>query len=445
VTPVERFRALLRIPTISRLEPDEVDWTQFDRFVTLISTLYPGVHRTLTREVVADHSLLFRWAGASSDQPIVLMAHYDVVDATDDRWEHPPFAADLVGEGEDAVLWSRGALDDKGAVVAILEAVEALVNRGFTPATDVYLSFGHDEETLGHGAQAIVDVLRSRGIRPSLVVDEGGAVVEGIFPGVVDPIAVVGVSEKGITSVELRVAQDGGHASTPPRMAATTRLARAIGRLDRTPFPARFTATNLEMIRTVGARARQPYRFAFTQQWLTRGLLLALFRRLSDETRAMIRTTSVVTRLSGSLADNALAETAIAIANVRVAVGSSVAEAVNHIRRAIGDDKVEVTALHPSEPSPVSPTNGPAWTRVREAIEAVHPDAIVTPYIQLGASDSRHFTDICDAVYRFTPFEMSLAERGTLHAVNERIHVETWLRGISFYEKLIEARQPNPE
>jgi carboxypeptidase PM20D1 len=439
VTPVDRFRALLRIPTISRLELDDVDWSQFDRFVTLITELYPGVHRSLTRELVADHSLLFHWAGTTSESPILLLAHYDVVDATDDRWEHPPFAADLVGDGEDAVVWSRGALDDKGAVVAILEAVEALLARGFTPETDVYLSFGHDEETLGSGAQAIAALLKSRGIRPAVVVDEGGAVVERIFPGVDAPIAVVGVSEKGITSVQLRVTQDGGHASTPPRLAATTRLARAIVRLDRKPFPARFTATNLEMIRTVGSRARQPYRWLFTTQWLTRGALLALFRRLSDETRAMIRTTSVVTRLSGSLADNALAETATAIVNVRVAVGSSVADAVRHIRRAVGDDLVEVTALHPCEPSPVSPTSGPTWSRVRDAIEAIYPEAIVTPYIQLGASDSRHFTGICDAVYRFTPFEISLAERGTLHAVNERIHVATWLHGISFYERLIEG------
>jgi carboxypeptidase PM20D1 len=439
VTPVERFRALLRIPTISHLESASVDWQQFERFVTLIKELYPGVHTSLEREIVAEHSLLYRWPGASSTDPVVLLAHYDVVDATDERWDHPPFAAELVGDGPNAELWGRGTLDDKGALVCILEAVEGLLARGFTPANDVYLSFGHDEETMGSGATAIAALMAARGIRPALVLDEGGAIVERIFPGVADPIAVVGVSEKGITSVELRVTQDGGHASTPPRLAATTRLARAIDRLAGKPFDSAFSDTNLEMIRTIGRRAGQPYRWLYTTQWLTRGILLALFKRLSDETRAMIRTTGVVTRLSGSLADNALAETATAIVNVRVAVGSSVEAALAHIRSAIRDPRVQVTALHPSEPSPVSPTTGPQWERVRRAIEAVHPDAVVTPYIQLGASDSRHFTGICDAVYRFTPFEMSAAERGTLHAVNERIHVATWLRGISFYAALIEG------
>lgn len=439
MTPVERFRALLRIPTISRLDTESVDWPQFDRFVTLFAELYPGVHTSLTREIVAGHSLLFRWAGVSADAPTVLLAHYDVVAASDDRWEHPPFGAELTGEGDQMLLWARGALDDKGALVSILEAVERCVAAGFVPANDIYLSFGHDEETVGSGAQAIAALLESRNIRPALLVDEGGAVVEGIFPGVTGPIAVVGVSEKGVTSVELTVVQDGGHASTPPRLSATGRLARAIVRLGASPFRARFSETNLEMIRTVGSHARQPYRWLFTQQWLTRGLLLGLFTRLGDETRAMVRTTAVVTRLSGSDAENALAERATATINMRVAVGSTVAASVEHIRRSIRDDRVQVAALNPTEPSPISPTSGPRWDAVRGAILSVYPEVIVTPYIQLGASDSRHFTRICDAVYRFTPFELSLAERGTLHAVNERIHVATWLRGIDFYEALIRS------
>jgi carboxypeptidase PM20D1 len=439
VTPVERFRALLRIPTISRLDTDQIEWQQFDRFVTLLPQLYPGVHTSLTREIVAEHSLLYRWNGASAESPTVLLAHYDVVAASDERWEHPPFGAELTGEGDATELWARGSLDDKGALVSILEAVERCVSDGFVPAHDIYLSFGHDEETVGSGAQAIVQLLDSRGIRPALVVDEGGAVVEDIFPGVSGQLAVVGVSEKGITSVELTVLQDGGHASTPPRRSATARLARAIVRLNASPFRARFSPTNLEMIRTVGAHARQPYRWLFTQQWLTRGVLLALFSRLGDETRAMVRTTAVVTRLSGSDAENALAEKATATVNMRVAVGSTVAESVEHIRRAIRDELVLVTPLNPSEPSPISPTTGEQWDVVRDAILAVYPEVIVTPYIQLGASDSRHFTRICDAVYRFTPFEMSLAERGTLHAVNERIRVATWLRGIDFYAALIRA------
>jgi carboxypeptidase PM20D1 len=437
VTPVERFRALLRIPTVSRVDETKTKWKHFDHFIALLPELYPLTHTMLAREIVDGHSMLYRWTGLTEGGSTVLMAHYDVVAASNDRWEHPPFEAELVGEGDEQELWSRGALDDKGALVCILEAVEASIQRGFTPAHDVYLSFGHNEETAGTGAVAIVALLESRGIRPSFVIDEGGAIVEGIFPGVTGAIAVVGVSEKGIMSAELAVKQDGGHASTPPRLSATTRLARAIVRLDAKPFRSSFTRTNLEMIRTIGAHAKQPYRWVFSNLWLTRGLLLWLFARLGDETNAMIRTTGVVTQLEGSQAENALAESATAIVNVRIAIDSSVDASLAHIRRAIRDDAVTVRALRPSEPSPVSPTSGAQWEALCTTIEDVYPGTIVTPYIQLGASDSRHFTRICDSVYRFTPFEMSLAERGTLHAVNERIHVTTWLRGIEFYEKLL--------
>lgn len=433
---VENLRALVRIPTVSHLNDEGTDWSQFALFRETIARLYPKTHAALEQEIVDGHTMLFRWAGASATEPTVLMAHYDVVAADDQGWDHPAFAANLVGEGAEQVVWGRGTLDDKGSLACILEAVEALVAAGHTPANDVYLSFGHNEETAGSGAGMVVDVLEERGIRPALVLDEGGAVVEGIFPGVSKPIAVVGVSEKGIFSLRLVVEQQGGHASTPPKFAATVRLARALVRLNRRGFRTSFVPTNLEMIRTLGAHARQPLRWVFTNLWLTRVPLLGLFARLSDETNAMVRTTQAVTQLRGAQAANALPERAEAIVNIRVAIDSSVDEAVRHVRRAIRDDAVTIELLHPTEPSPVSPTTGRAWDLVKATIEETYPGTIVTPYVMLGASDSRHFTRISDFVYRFSPFEMSGEERGTLHAKNERIRVATFLKGVAFYTRL---------
>lgn len=435
---IANLQQLIRIPTVSHLDPSETDWVGFQRFIDTVPQLYPLVHERLEREVVGGYSMLYRWAGRTTSSPSVLMAHYDVVPATAEGWKHPPFSGELTeDENGTPVIWGRGTLDDKGSLVVTLEAVEALLAEAFVPEHDVYLSFGHNEETAGDGAQAVVELLDSRGIRPAFVLDEGGAVVEGIFPGVDDPIAVIGVAEKGIVSLTMTVDQEGGHASTPPRLTATARLAKAIVSLNSRPFRARFTATNLEMIRTLGAHARQPLRFAFTHLWLTRGLLLWLFRRLGDETSAIVRTTQAVTQLSGSQAANALAERAVATVNIRVAVGSSVADAVAHVRRAVADPKVRLDVHQPSEPSAVSPTSGPAWERLRRSVEETYPGTIVTPYVMLGASDSRHFTRISSNVYRFSPFEMSKEERGTLHAMNERITVSTFLRGIDFYRRLI--------
>lgn len=279
--------------------------------------------------------------------------------------------------------------------------------------------------------------LASRGIRPGFVLDEGGAIVEKVFPGVADPIAVIGVAEKGIMTLRMTVKQNGGHASTPPRMTATVRLARAIVRLNNKPFPAAFSSVNVQMISTLGAHATGMLRFAFTNLWLTRALLLRVFRALGDETRAIVQTTQAVTQLSGSQAHNALAETAEADVNIRIAIGSSVADTIEHVRRAVRDPEVTLTPLHPSEPSAVSPAEGPGWQLLQDAVAQVYPGTIVAPYVMLGASDSRHFTAISDNVYRFTPFQMSTEERGTLHARNERIRVSTFLRGIEFYRELL--------
>jgi carboxypeptidase PM20D1 len=437
---VARLQSLIAVPTMSRSDESATDWHSFDTFIRLLPTLYPATHAALEREIVAGHSMLYRWKGSEEGDPTVLMAHFDVVGAEADGWRSPPFAAEITGAGNDRVIWGRGTLDDKGALGAIFEAVEALVGTGFTPKRDVYLSFGHDEETSGSGAQAIVSVLKQRRIRPALVLDEGGAIVEGIFPGVTKPIAVIGVSEKGVSQISLTVDQTGGHASTPSRMTATVRLARAITRLNRRPFPSRFSETNLEMIDTLGAHATGPLRTIFSRARVLKPVLAVAFGHLSDETRAMVRTTTAVTQLSGSQSANALPEQAHAVVDTRIAVGSSVAETLKHFRRAIRDPAVRVEAVRATEPSPVSPSSGDGWDALAAAVAATHPDAIVTPYIMLGGSDSRHFTSISNAVYRFTPFEMSLAERGTLHAKNERMHVATWLRGIEFYSILISGR-----
>ena len=138
--------------------------------------------------VVDGHSLLYRWPGTGrrgaerAHGPPGRRAR-----PTSRAGRIRPFGAELVGTGEDARIWARGTLDDKGALGSILEAVEARLAAGFEPAADVYLSFSHDEETAGTGAPSAVELLRSRGVRPGLVLDEGGAVVEGVFPGVAGP------------------------------------------------------------------------------------------------------------------------------------------------------------------------------------------------------------------------------------------------------------------
>ena len=442
---VARFRELLQLPTVSHADETEIEWEPFDAFVAALPRLYPRTHERLEREIVDGHSLLYRWPGAAASDPLVLMAHYDVVPVVEEEWDRPPFAAEIVGDGVDAAIHARGAIDDKGSLVAILEAVEQLAGSDFRPARDVYLSFGHNEETAGGGARAVVDLLRERGVRPGLVIDEGGAVVEGVVPGVTVPTAMVGVAERGVMTAVLTAREGGGHASTPPAFPATARLARAIGRLHRHPFPVRIAPPVRALFATLAPHAPQPLRWVFGNLALTGPLLARVFPRLGPEMNALVRTTAVATELSGAPGENVLATTARAAVNIRLLTGDTVASATDYVRRVIADPEVEVEVRHGSDPSPVSPWRGEPWRRVAGAVASALSDSssgeniVTTPYIQLGASDSRWFTAISAHVYRFTPFHLTRAERDALHSHNERIRVQVWLRGIGFYRDLIAA------
>ncbi|MEV8239300.1 M20/M25/M40 family metallo-hydrolase [Microbacterium testaceum] len=440
MTPVERFRELLRIPTVSRADPAEVDDARFDEFHAALERLYPLTHARLDREVVAGHSLLYRWVGETTDEPLVLLAHQDVVPVDGQAWRHPPFDAVVEGEGAEEVIYARGAIDDKGALVAILEAVEEALSEGVTPRTDVWLAFGHDEETHGSGARAIAALLAERGIRPALVLDEGGAVVEGALPGVAAPTAMIGVAERGVATFDLVTREAGGHASTPPRLPATARLARAIDRLRRRPFPLRLADPVRAMLGTAAAHAGEPLRTLFRRTTLSAPFVTAAFSLLGPETNALVRTTAVVTRLEGAAGENVLATTARASVNVRLLPGDTLSDVAIHLRRAVADPLVDLELRQGGEASPVSPWHGDEWRRMASAVVATLGDDVVPlPYLQLGASDSRFYTGLTANVYRFAPFHLTRAERDALHAPDERIRVDSWLRGIRFYRALLES------
>jgi len=430
---VARFRTLLQIPTVSRNDAAHQDADAFERFRATLAELYPLAHARLELEVFDDGSLLYRWPGLGIGRPTVLMAHHDVVPADEPGWQHEPFAAEIVGDR----IWGRGTLDDKGTLVALFEALEQRLAAGFEPAADVYVFSGANEETFGTGAAHAVDLLTERGVRPGLVLDEGGAVASDAFPGLVGAVAYVGVAEKGIAGIQLSVHKPGGHAATPARDGATTTLARAIVRLERHPAPAALSTPVAVMLRAIAPRARGLQRRLFSRPEVFRALLTRALSQRGGEAAAMVRTTRAVTRLSGSAGDNVIAERATASINARIAVGSTVTGTAEEIRRAIGDDDVRVEVLYGDDPSPVSPSAGPEWDRLVDTIADVFPDAIAAPYVMLQASDSRHFARISDTVYRFLPFEMASGDRATLHAIDESIGIENWKRGIVFFDALI--------
>jgi carboxypeptidase PM20D1 len=431
---VAKLQALVRIQSISDRDPSRIDTDAFDRLLAELHTQYPLLHERLELTRVGSHGLLFRWPGASSDRPVVLMAHLDVVPVDESApWRHPAFSAEIV----DGAVWGRGTLDDKGCVAAICEAVERLLDAGHRPAQDVWLSFGCDEEVSGPTAEAAVDQLVRRGVRPWLVLDEGGAIAHGAFPGVKRAVAAIGVAEKGTTGVELRVTGRGGHASTPARNGPTARLARAILKIDHHPMPARLPDTTVDLLRTLAPHLPRPLRPVLGRADRIRPLLTRALSAAGPEAAAMARTTFAITTLDGSPALNVIASSATAGVNIRVMPGDSVDGAIAHLRRVIDDDDIEVRVVERGEASPVSAV-GEAFDLLVDTIASLFPDAVPAAYVMTGATDSRHFTGICEHVYRFAPFQMT-AERQAIHSYDEHLDVAAFLAGIEWYRLLIES------
>ncbi|TIC88968.1 M20/M25/M40 family metallo-hydrolase [Nocardioides sp. GY 10113] len=434
---VEKLQTLVRIPTVSDRDPANVDTAAFDAFVDALLEQFPVLHEHLELTRVDTHGLLFRWPGESAARPVVLMAHLDVVPVGDEaRWTHPPFSAEI----HDGSVWGRGTLDDKGSLVAICEAVESLIGADVVPAQDVWLSFGCNEEVSGAAAILAVEELKRRGVRPWFVLDEGGAIAAEAFPGISAPVGVVGVTEKGVTSLELVATGDGGHASTPAKNGPTVRLARAITRLDAAPMPARLPDVTLELFRRMAPAARRPLRPVLRRildaerlrPLVTRALLAA-----GPEAASMARTTFAVTTLSGSPALNVIASTAKAGVNIRIMVGDSVADVIAHVKGVIDDDSIRVDVIESNEPSPVSPYDDEAFALIERTITERFPDAVAAPYVMMAATDARFFTAICDRVYRFTPFRMDKAQRESIHTYDEHLGVQAFLDGIDWYRQLI--------
>jgi carboxypeptidase PM20D1 len=429
---VAKLQALVRIPTVSNRNRALVDTAAFDLLLVELERQFPILHERLELTRISTHALLFRWPGASSERPVVLMAHLDVV-PVEGTWRHPPFSG-VVADGS---IWGRGTLDDKGCVAAVCEAVETLLEDGHVPAQDVWLSFGCDEEVSGPAATLAVEELERRGVRPWFVLDEGGAVAGEAFPGVAAPVGAIGVTEKGMTSVELRVAGRGGHASTPARLGPTARLARAITRIDRSPMPASTPEPTVELLRRLAPHAPPLLRVLLANAGrlgpvLTRALVAA-----GPESAAMTRTTFAVTTLSGSPALNVVAATAKAGVSIRIMVGDTVAGVLEHLRRVVADDQVHIDVVELTEPSPVSPRDD-AFQLLESTIRELFPDAVPAPYVMMAATDSRFFTRICDRVYRFAPFRMTKAQRESIHSYDEHLGVDAFGAGVRWYRRLIE-------
>ncbi|WP_019239277.1 MULTISPECIES: M20/M25/M40 family metallo-hydrolase [Enorma] len=439
---VKRFQELLRVPTISRDDPKLVDRKPFTRWVPTLRRLYPLTFAACELHMIDEFGMLMRWPGTNPAlDPIVMMAHHDVVPVDGQHWEHDPFGAEII----DGEIWARGSLDTKCIIGAFFEAAEYLIGRGYQPPRDVWFFSSNAEEVSGPAARDAVAWLRDHGIHPAMVLDEGGAVAGDTPLGVKVPVAMVGVSEKGHVDLTVTARADGGHASTPARTDAPLLLARVCDRIASNPGMPCFTEALDATLAELASRSSMLYRLVFSNLWLTRPLVAKIMAS-NGETAAMLRTTYALTQLEGSPAHNVLPPVARANFNVRVAPFETVDDAVARARAlaveeclasGVSPDHVTVEiaqAVPYTEPAPISPfENDAAFDYLHRCVSGVYPEAGFAPYVQNSCTDSREFNAICEHVYRFCGFEYSAEARALIHAENERIGVDVYKRGIGFY------------
>jgi len=434
-----RLAGALTFRTISYQDSASFDAREFSRFQDYLRSSFPKLHARLKREVTSGSSLLYEWRGTDTTlEAILLLAHQDVVPVetgTESRWTEPPFAGHIA----DGYVWGRGALDDKGNLMAVLEAVERLIADGVTPRRTIYLAFGHDEEVGGsHGAARTAALLASRGVRLEFVLDEGGAITTGLVSGLSSPVALVGIAEKGYLSLELTVQAEGGHSSMPPPQTAVGILGAAVARLEAHQMPRHISGATAAMLDYIGPEMAFSRRLALANRWLFGGLIAHQFGA-TPSGNAMLRTTTAPTILAAGVKDNVLPSSARAVVNFRILPGDSVAGVLAHARGAIDDPRVTIRVLSESakEPSPVSPVGAESFGLLQRTFRQVAPGVIVTPWLVVGGTDARHFDALTPNVFRTGALGLGPADLGRIHGTNERVAIADYARNITFYIQLM--------
>ncbi len=445
---IGHFAEMISCKTVSYKDTSLEDAAEFRKFRDLLTERYPNIASCCERYEIGRTGVLYHWRGKSSNEPSVLMSHYDVVPADAAQWVNDPFAAVI----EDSVIWGRGTLDTKATLCGIMEAAEKLISEGFIPENDIYLSFSGEEETDRDSTPAIVSYLKEKGVRPLMVLDEGGAVVQGMVPGVRKRCALVGTGEKGKMHLRLSLRTKGGHASAPPPISPVGRLSRCVTKIEKDPFRFRITKPVKEMFDILGRHSSIGLRIVFANLWFFGPLLDLLTRKTGGELNALFRTTVAFTGMKGSEAINVIPPLAYVDADVRLVEGDTGDSVISGLKKRIGSGRadkekdsrtgkaeVEVECLNLIPVRPFSDTGNKAWVKLGDCIREIWGDVLVAPYLMVACTDSRHYTDICGNVYKFSAMELSSEERKMIHGHNERIPADKLLTVVRFYLRLMES------
>jgi carboxypeptidase PM20D1 len=421
---------MVQVETISYA--DYSDAEKFRKFHALLEELFPRVFAACEK-IDLDGNLLLKWKGKSRENPILLMSHMDVVEASG-TWSHAPFSGDIA----DGKVWGRGSGDTKCSVMAFYQAAEELLAEGYVPPVDVYLCSSCTEEVGGDGAPKIVDWLKSRGVKLAMLSDEGGGIISEPIGGIPGNFAMIGVYEKGTGDLKFTARSNGGHASAPPKNSPLARLANFIARVEKkTPMLVKFSPEVEEMFNRLSVYAGFPLRFVLGNLWLFKPVLKKVLPIISPQAAAMLQTTVAFTTQKGSDGLNIIPQEAYVTANLRFIPHQKVAESVDVLTKLAKQYDIETEVLMANDPSPSLDLKGRAFRLTEQAIAQVFPGLPASPYIVTGATDCRFYNDVCDNCVRFAPVVFGPEQLKGMHGINENIETNCLPGAVDYYKAII--------
>lgn len=428
----KKLSILLQKETISsRFDPDR---TKFLEFHEILEEMFPNIHKTCEKHVF-NGSLLFKWSGKGTNEPILLMSHHDVVEANG-TWEHGAFSGDIDEQGR---VWGRGAVDTKSSLFCLLTATEELIASGYVPECDVYLASSCTEEWNGEGAPATVKYLKRQGVKLGLLLDEGGMILKNPVGGVKGIYGMVGVLEKGYGDLKFTARSNGGHASAPKKNSPLVRLGRFMIDVEENyPFRHYFNETAEEMFTRMAPNMDFGMKVIFSNLWLFKPLLTKFLPNINSAAGAMIRTTIAFTKAKGSDGLNVLPQEAYVTANMRFSPHQDDKDSIAIITERARQFGLETEVIYADEPCPVVDYNSEPFKRLEEVAAEVYPGIGICPYVMTGGTDAKHYKELSEHCLRFAPLYIDSQQYASIHGLNENIYQSALTYGVDFYKKIIQ-------
>lgn len=414
---------------------DENSQQQLMKLHAWMRVKYPLLSARADWKIIGDGSVLITLLGKKPNlEAAMFLGHMDVVPVEDSAmWKYPPFAGQIVGD----TLWGRGALDDKNAVISLLEAAEKLIAIGKQPQRNILLAFGHDEETGGKsGAAEIAAYLKQSGTKIGFISDEGFGIMEGIVPGLKQPAAIIGLAEKGYLTLKLKASVAGGHSAWPKQKNTVAELSAALNRLDNFQFSSRLDGPVSGLFENAAPYMNFGYKFLFSNLWITKPLLKMVLEG-GEKTAATIRTTHVTTIVRAGEKENVVPPFAEAIVNFRILPGNNIQEIIDQVTRVIDNDNITITKIGDSyEASPISPNSGLGYDEITATLKDVIPDAVPMPGLVITGTDCKNYTGVCNRIYRFVPYRFNNNNLSGIHGKNEHVSRQSFYEATTFYLNL---------